>query len=278
MQSWPCPIPACKKVCRSPGGLTQHLNHKHRHHKNFGKCEATIHRTCHPILDGRWNLLPLCAHINSMVTGTPCDADGYDLEPGGPPQDHSDGSQPNWSPFSSQTQFETADFLFRKAEMSQADIDILMRLWATTTSNGCAPFQNHQEMLATIDAIDLGDIPWQTFSAKYRGEVPPENPPDWMLKEYTVFFRDPLSVVRSMISNPEFNGQFDYAPYREFEGGKRRWSDLMSGNWVWKQAVCLISKFRPQSRTHNTLRISLARTLVPMGQWWFRCSSAAIKR
>lgn len=125
--------------------------------------------------------------------------------------------------------------------MSQADIDTLMRLWATTVSDGCPPFQNHQEMLATIDAIKLGDIPWQTFSARYSGDVPSENPPDWMLKEYTVCFRDPLSVVRSMISNPDFNGQFDYAPYTEHEDGKRRWSDVMSGDWAWKQAVRLIS-------------------------------------
>ena len=121
--------------------------------------------------------------------------------------------------------------------MSQADIDTLMRLWAATTPDGRAPFLNHQEMLTTIDAIDLGDTPWQSFSAKYSGEVPPVNPPDWMSKEYTVYFRDPLSVVRSMISNPDFKGQFDHAPYREFEDGKRRWTDVMSGNWVWDQAV-----------------------------------------
>lgn len=156
-----------------------------------------------------------------------------------PAQDCDDNSQPGWFPFASQMQFETADFLFRKAEMSQADIDILMRLWATTTSDGRAPFQNHQEMLATIDAIKSGDIPWQSFSARYSGDIPPESPPDWMLREYTVYFRDPLSVIRSMISNPDFKGQFDYAPYREFEGGQRCLEDLMSGNWAWKQAVCL---------------------------------------
>jgi len=241
MQSWPCPVQTCAKVCRSPGGLTQHMNRRHKHHENFGKREVPIHRTYHPILDGRYNILLLRGYPDPIVTGAPCDADGYDLEPGVPPQDHSNGSQSDWAPFTSQTQFETADFLFRKAEMSQADIDTLMRLWATTTSDGSAPFQNHQEMLATIDAIKLGDIPWQTFSAKYCGEVPLENPPDWMLKEYTVCFRDPLAVVRSMISNPDFKGQFDYAPYAEFEGGKRRWTDLMSGAWAWKQAVRSIS-------------------------------------
>ena len=94
-------------------------------------------------------------------------------------------------------------------------------------------------MLAKVDAIDVGDVPWESFSAKYSGTVPPANPPDWMLKEYTVYFRDPLAVARNMISNPEFKNQFDYAPYREFEDGVRRWTDVMSGDWAWKQAVCL---------------------------------------
>lgn len=115
-----------------------------------------------------------------------------------------------------------------------------MRLWELTTPDGRAPFQNHEEMLATIDSIGFGDIPWQSFSAKYSGTPPTENPPDWMLHEYTAFFRDPLSVVRSMISNPDFKSQFDYAPYREFEGGQRRLMDLMSGNWAWNQAVCFL--------------------------------------
>ena len=179
-------------------------------------------------------------HSYPIVAGTPCDADGFDITPGTPPQNHSSGSQPNWFPFTSQAQFETADFLFKKVEMSQADINTLMRLWATASPDGRAPFLNHREMLSVIDAIDLADIPWQSFSARYSGITPPANPPDWMLKDYTVYFRDPLSVVRSMISNPDFKGQFDYAPYREFEDGMRRWTDVMSGNWAWRQAVWII--------------------------------------
>ena len=58
-----------------------------------------------------------------------------------------------------------------------------------------------------------------------------------MLKEYTVFFRDPLTVVCNIISNPDFNSQFNYAPYTEFEDEKQCWTDVMSGKWAWKQAV-----------------------------------------
>ena len=149
--------------------------------------------------------------------------------------------------------------------MSHADVDTLMRLWATTTLDGRAPFSNHQEMLATVDAIDVGDVPWQSFSAKYSGVVPPTNPPDWMLKEYTVHFRDPLAVVRNMISNPGFKNQFDYAPYQEFEDGVRRWTELMSGDWAWDHAV------RPPPisatpMTYNISRTSSGRTPTLMVQ------------
>ena len=87
-------------------------------------------------------------------------------------------------------------------------------------------------MLATIDAINDGDAPWQSFTASYSRTRPPKDPPDWMLKDYTVFFCDPLTVVWNIVSNPDFNGQFDYAPYMEFENEKQRLSDLMSGNWA----------------------------------------------
>ena len=129
--------------------------------------------------------------------------------------------------------------------MSQGNVDILMHLWASTNGDAQAPFQNHQEMLATIDAIDSCDAPWQSFTASYSGTKPSNSVPDWMLKDYTVFFRDPLAVVRRIISNPDFNGRFDYAPYIELEDEERRWSDLMSGKWAWNQAVSFKFLFLP---------------------------------
>lgn len=143
----------------------------------------------------------------------------------------------DWGPFNSQVQFETADFLFKKAEMSQGDINILMQLWASTTVDHCAPFENHQDMLSTIDSIQEGDAPWDSFSAKYSGTPPLTNPPDWMVKEYTVYYRNPLAVIRNMISNLAFDGQFDYSPFMEFEGESRQRSDVMSGDWAWEQAA-----------------------------------------
>jgi hypothetical protein len=148
--------------------------------------------------------------------------------------------------------------------MSQGNVDILMSLWASTTRDGQAPFQDHRDMLATIDAIEGGDSRWQSFTASYSGTKPPQKIPDWMLKDYTVFFRDPLTAVRSIISNPDFNGQFDYAPYTEFEDEERRWSDLMSGKWAWKQAVrfCIFG-FHPVSSVSARVVSSRPRCRFP---------------
>ena len=59
-----------------------------------------------------------------------------------------------------------------------------------------------------------------------------------MTNTHTVFFCDPLEVVKAIITNPDYATDFDFALYREFVGGKRRWTNFMSGNWAWDQAVC----------------------------------------
>ena len=253
------------KVCHSPRGLTQHLNAKHKHHEKFGRRDKPLHRVRHPLLDG-WENSPTVNNIpdSTLTTGTPCDKEGYDLERGAPPPSPMAGDSSRWVPFNSQVEFETADFLFKKVEMSQKDTDVLMRLWASTTADHQAPFKNHQDMLAAIDSIEDGDVPWNSFTAKYSGTYPPTNPPDWMVKEYKVYYRNPLAVLRNMISNPSFNGQFDYSPYQEFEDGVRRWSDVMSADWVWEQAVGfqLPSAFRATDM--NCIRIGLATIQISM--------------
>ena len=60
----------------------------------------------------------------------------------------------------------------------------------------------------------------------------------WMQTSYEVWYRDPEIVVSNMLSNPDFNGQFDLRPYIELDAnGKRRWTNVMSGNIAWKRSV-----------------------------------------
>ncbi|KAF7333067.1 hypothetical protein MVEN_02371300 [Mycena venus] len=99
------------------------------------------------------------------------------------------------------------------------------------------PFADHKDLYATIDAIQQGDIPWQSFSVKYTGPIPENGPvPVWMTETFEVWFRSPLSIFEKQLSNPDFKDEMDWAPKRIFKDGKRQFVDLFSGNWVWEQA------------------------------------------
>jgi hypothetical protein len=55
---------------------------------------------------------------------------------------------------------------------------------------------------------------------------------------YDVWFRDPHQLVHNIILNPDFENGFDYIPYQKHDtNGSRRYHNLMSANWAWKQAV-----------------------------------------
>lgn len=158
-------------------------------------------------------------------------------------------SENQWAPFQNRLGFECAEFLYIKSGLSQSNITILMELWAASLRpfGASPPFSSYRDLYATIDAITLGDATWESFSVHYTGEVPAHNPPSWMSSEYVVWFHNPLTVVTNMLSNPDFAEEFDYFPYREYHNGKRQWTDMMSGDWVWAQSVwaaslCYIAK------------------------------------
>ena len=120
-----------------------------------------------------------------------------------------------------------------------------MDIWASKSGDHNPPFVNHKDLYHTIDSIPLGDVAWKALSVSYSGEIPAggEVPP-WVTSEYEVWYRDPLSVLENQLANPDFKGKFHISPYREYnENGERVWSDVMSANWAWKQAVCCIQCF-----------------------------------
>jgi hypothetical protein len=180
-------------------------------------------------------------------TAIPCDQYGYDLLPNAPPHPTSNPSPDDWSPYGDRVEFEFAEFIYRKTQMSATNIDTLLDLWAAKVykHGDSPPFSDHNDLYETIDASPLGDVPWQSFTVNYTGERPEGGRiPPWMETEYEVWFRDPLTVVRNLLANPDFNGQFDYTPMREFTNtasgmpsDNRRFQNFFSGNWVWTQAV-----------------------------------------
>jgi hypothetical protein len=65
-----------------------------------------------------------------------------------------------------------------------------------------------------------------------------QHTPSWIQTSYEVWYRDPDIVVSNMLGNPDFDGQFDMCPYIELDAnGKRRWSNVMSGNIAWRRSV-----------------------------------------
>ncbi|KAI0732760.1 hypothetical protein C8Q72DRAFT_773966, partial [Fomitopsis betulina] len=171
----------------------------------------------------------------------PCTEDGKQyLPPGTLPEPHQRAPKGNWALFSSRIEFETGEFLFKKVQMSRGDISTLMDLWAASliAFGAQPPFANTADMLAVIDSIQHGDAPWCSFTVQYTGPLPANGDmPTWMTQVYTVWTRDPCTLVRLLLDNEDFDGEIDYTLYCEMdEEGQQRLTNFFSGNWAWRQA------------------------------------------
>lgn len=192
-----------------------------------------------------------------MGVGEICDESGSPLPPGRhdpPPISTRPGD--DFTPFEDDLQFCIADFLYRREEMSQERINVLLHFWALSLMKygaPCGPFENYSHLFNIIDNIEQGDPPWQCLTVEVQEDVT-DSSPSWKKKRYEVWFRDPDTVLKNMLSNPDFEGEFDYQPYIELDkDGKRRWSDYMSGNHAWTQPVCLLFRSLPLSTTPHKL-------------------------
>ncbi|KAK7685478.1 hypothetical protein QCA50_011342 [Cerrena zonata] len=139
-------------------------------------------------------------------------------------------------------------------KISTANINELLTIWAAKNITegfeaNASIFENANEMLATIDAIEDGDAPWESFTLRYTGPVD-DTTPAWKRTDYTVYTRNSLTVMQNMLASEDFVNSFDYAPYEEYTAkNKRTWSNLMSGDWAWKQA----DKIAKDPRTHGSM-------------------------
>jgi hypothetical protein len=158
-----------------------------------------------------------------------------------PPLLPDDGPLPNdWSPFNSRVEFETAEFMYCRNQMSAGNIDTLLELWAASLIqfDGTPPFANHCDLYKTIDNIRVGGVPWNSFPVHYEGDVPATELPSWMVADVEVWYCDPHEVIKNVLANTDFDGEMDVAPFREYNtDGEQQYQNLMSGDWAWNQAV-----------------------------------------
>lgn len=120
------------------------------------------------------------------------------------------------------------------------EINTALDLWTAQVLKygDAAPWRRAQDLYDTIDAIQHGDAPWKVYKLRYTGPLAPGLPPKWMTTEYELCARNSRTVLHQQLGNVDFKDKIHYAPYRQFDAkGRRVWSDLMSGDWAWKQAV-----------------------------------------
>jgi Plavaka transposase len=120
--------------------------------------------------------------------------------------------------------------------MSAGNIDNLLNLWVESMENSydSPPFESHEHVYETIDAMHYGDAPWKCLAISYSGKAS-QPCPTWQKDIWEVFYHDPDVVLSQMLGNPDFCGQFDYASYVGLDkGGLRIWSDFMSGNFAFR--------------------------------------------
>ncbi|KAJ7917317.1 hypothetical protein B0H13DRAFT_2443415 [Mycena leptocephala] len=268
----PCPFAGCARRFANNLGLTQHVRTWHRPFHQRSQAPAPISsssssssassRSSSPNYQGSGDAepaaasrepspqpLPRATRYHPILNGKPCDKNGKFLPPGvqPPPPDH--GPPDNFTPYVNAADFDLADLLYRRAQMSAGHIDELMQNWASRPGAEDPPFANHRDLYDTIDATETGNVPWKSFNVSWSGARTPGEEAPWKNEEFTVYFRDPRKVLQLQVANPDFKLEMDSAPKQVFgKGNKREYMDFMSGNWAWRQADIIVR----DPATHGT--------------------------
>ncbi|KAJ7465852.1 hypothetical protein B0H11DRAFT_1922130 [Mycena galericulata] len=214
-------------------GRTQHANVAHR---KFHQRLRSPSPALSPISDSRGNspnyqgggdvepetrapsLSPepplLGIRYHPVLNGTPCDKDGKFLPAGTPPPPRNTGPPDDFAPYADRADFELADLLYRRVQMSAGNIDELMQNWASRAGASDPPFVNHRDLYNTIDATEVGHVPWESFNVSWNGACPAGDETPWKKQEYMVYGGD--------------------------DRDNREYMDFMSGNWAWRQADIIV--------------------------------------
>ena len=239
--------PKCSRKCKTAGGLVRHNQTAHR---DFTPADdgGRFTSQSHPFLGGKKSSF-LTDFYLIVLPGIPCNERGEYLPPFTRPPPACPAAQANtngnpWNPFDSRIEFDFAYYHFVEVQNSARKIDKALNWWAATVMKfgEDAPWKNSDELYAAIDAIEDGDSPWKVYNIRYKGPRPPGPPPSWMTETYELCTRDARVILHNQLSATEFKDSINVAPYRQFNSkGVRIWSNLMSADWAWKQAVCRLN-------------------------------------
>ena len=170
----------------------------------------------------------------------PCDENGGNLPDPLPPPLAPFADPTSWSPFQSRVDFDFAHYHFVELQDSAANINKALDIWQASILQygGNVPWTNAQDLYDTINKIQAGSAPWKVYKICYQGVVPAGIPPKWMTETYELCTCDSRTVLHNQLASSEFKGKTNFVPYQQFDSkGRRIWSNLMSADWAWKQAV-----------------------------------------
>ncbi|KAJ6619562.1 hypothetical protein B0H10DRAFT_1946793 [Mycena sp. CBHHK59/15] len=222
----------------------------------------------HPILSGRQSTTTAPHKAPSDLSGRLCDRDGTFLLPDTPPPPQENRPSNDFFPYAGREDFELADLLYRRVQMSAGAIDELMQNWAARPDAPNPPFADHDNLYNTIDTTEIGHVPWQSFTVQYNQPIALGDVTPWKTQEYVIHFRDPRLVLQQQLANPDFKSEMDFAPKQVFVNGRREYEDFMSGNWAWRQVDIIVEDPATHGLTFVPIILGSDKTTVSvaMGQ------------
>jgi hypothetical protein len=245
-KDFPCNYSGCHRTFRRLNNRTQHYNAHHRPLSPDSEPDPAhqFHIKYHPKLNGMYSINSVEGHLLIVSTALPCDEDGNFLpeHTRPPPPASPDATEDNaWHPFEDRLAFDWAHYHFTELQSSEREINRGLDLWLAAQlkagDNTPLPWSSTEDMYRTIDSIQEGDAPFKTIHFKYSGTIP-ANPPAWMTQTYELCTRDSRILLHNQISTTDFANTFTPRPYRQFDHkGDRVWSNLMSGDFSWNEAV-----------------------------------------
>jgi hypothetical protein len=152
-----------------------------------------------------------------------------------------------WNPFEDRLAFDWAYYHFTELQSSEREVNKGLDLWRAAIlkagDDTPLPWSSADKMNQTIDAIQEGDAPFETIRFKYAGPIR-ANPPAWMTETYELCTRNSRNLLHHQLATTDFASTFNPVPYRQFDHtGERVWSNLMSGDWPWAEAVRIWQKY-----------------------------------
>ncbi|KAJ7271319.1 hypothetical protein B0H12DRAFT_1228975 [Mycena haematopus] len=214
----PCTVRSCNRLFKNSSGLTQHVNIAHTFHQrsptpdidgDVPRASPVPSSLASSVLGGGDAAAaaipppppPRLIRYHPYLNGRPCDRDGNFLLPDSPPPVQERRAHGDFTPYEGRTDFNLADLLYRRA--------------ARPESAENPPFADAEDLYNTIDATEIGHVPWESFSIRYNQPIAPGDVTPWKTQDYIVHFRDPRQILHQQLANPDFKSEMDFAPKQD---------------------------------------------------------------